>query len=425
MLNDGLTRHSQWDVWTSTFRSPTRNDNRAQSNNALVAQNFDQLVASLSQRLYILFASYANYTTFSNNAWIPRTNNTSYDSLESLHDTVHTLAGGGGMGQPNPQGGHMSYIPYSAFDPIFFLHHANVDRIFAMWQVLFSDSWVNPQPAALPSYTTSAGQIQDSTTALTPFFASEDGTFWTSDMVRDHTRFAYTYDLGGSQSGTSNRTKARVKRIINQLYGSSSAASLFTKDIGGRGAGTTRAGKHSRRWGNGRFGPGRAGLDATLGHVKSVVFHGDKYREWLVNIRVKQQALSEPFGIHFFFGDTPGDPQEWTSAGGHIGSLGVFASDDGHGMSMGGLEVSGTVPLTADLVDKIATGDLPSLRPQHVEEYLKSNLHQRVLTVSGKVYDAADIDSLAMHVASSVVRAPATDEELPEWGRVEVHFQLR
>ena len=30
----------------------------------------------------------------------------------------------------------MSTLEYTSYDPIFFLHHANVDRIFAIWQEL-------------------------------------------------------------------------------------------------------------------------------------------------------------------------------------------------------------------------------------------------------------------------------------------------
>ena len=30
----------------------------------------------------------------------------------------------------------MSTLGYSAFDPIFYLHHSNVDRLWAVWQKL-------------------------------------------------------------------------------------------------------------------------------------------------------------------------------------------------------------------------------------------------------------------------------------------------
>lgn len=31
-------------------------------------------------------------------------------------------------------GGHMSFPPYSSFDPVFTLHHCNVDRLLALWE---------------------------------------------------------------------------------------------------------------------------------------------------------------------------------------------------------------------------------------------------------------------------------------------------
>jgi len=322
------------------------------------------------------------------------------------------------MGQPNGQGGHMSYIPYSAFDPIFFLHHTNVDRIFAMWQALYPQSWVQPQTAALSSYTTSSGEIQDSVTALTPFFASGDGTFWTSDTVRDHTRFGYTYAELGSGPNVSRRARARanVRKAINRLYGSSSTASLFMKEKNARGLNGGRSKNTGKQ---------RAGQPTDIATLtRSAVFAGDRYREWIVNIRVRKQALTEPFSVHLFLGDVPKDTQKWAFAKNHVGMMGVFASDDVSGMSMGRLDVSGTIPLTTALVNKVQARDLASLEPQDVEKYLNGKLCRRVLGVSGKVYDAATVRGLDMNVVSSVVKAPSTEEELPEWGRMVRHFRL-
>ena len=33
---------------------------------------------------------------------------------------------------------------YLAFDPIFYLHHANVDRLLALWSAIHSNIWVTP-----------------------------------------------------------------------------------------------------------------------------------------------------------------------------------------------------------------------------------------------------------------------------------------
>lgn len=49
----------------------------------------------------------------------------SYVPLETPHNSIHDIIGG--------DGGNMSYIEISAFDPIFWLHHCNMDRFFYNW----------------------------------------------------------------------------------------------------------------------------------------------------------------------------------------------------------------------------------------------------------------------------------------------------
>lgn len=46
------------------------------------------------------------------------------DYLEGLHNTIHVAIGG-----------HMSIVPVASFDPIFWSHHAMVDRIWYLWQL--------------------------------------------------------------------------------------------------------------------------------------------------------------------------------------------------------------------------------------------------------------------------------------------------
>jgi tyrosinase len=54
-------------------------------------------------------------------------------NLEDWHGQVHVWVGG-----------HMSDIPYAAYDPIFWSHHAMIDRIWRIWQLQ------NPTTASLP-----------------------------------------------------------------------------------------------------------------------------------------------------------------------------------------------------------------------------------------------------------------------------------
>lgn len=50
------------------------------------------------------------------------------DALEDIHDNIHGWVGGS-----------MSDVYRAAFDPIFFHHHANVDRWWRMWQLKHGD----------------------------------------------------------------------------------------------------------------------------------------------------------------------------------------------------------------------------------------------------------------------------------------------
>ena len=57
---------------------------------------------------------------------------------QQLHDTMHDTFGGPGTKTAYPNGGTMSWVPSSGFDPIFFLHHCQVDRLYTLWQVPFA-----------------------------------------------------------------------------------------------------------------------------------------------------------------------------------------------------------------------------------------------------------------------------------------------
>ena len=162
--------------WNETKRRPNPLQSpNATSDNEWVSQAFDKNLPTIQQRLYALFANSGNYSEWSNEAWIPDSSNSSYDSVESLHDTVHLTCGG--------NFGHMAIIAYSSFDPCFFLHHAQIDRIFAMWQVVYNESWLEPTQAILPTRTIRTGDNQTSMSDLTPFFRSQTMASWTAFCV--------------------------------------------------------------------------------------------------------------------------------------------------------------------------------------------------------------------------------------------------
>lgn len=388
-----------------------------------MANYLDGNRVSHSQRLYNLLAYYGNYTSMSDGMWSPRLPNGSYESLESLHDTIHLLSGG--------YDGHMAFPPYAAFDPLFWLHHCMVDRIFAIWQALYPESWVTPQRASRPSYTTRLGEIQDANTALTPFFSNDDGTFWTSDGIRDHTRFGYTYpELAGGPLALGEEMQSGVKRAVNRLYGTRNPAGLFLKGVVSP---TTQDTNRRSAEADAADTEAVEAASLVLAAPTRKIFPGDgvHYREWTANICVEKQACNGPFAIHLFLGcpeiDNDGDARAWVSLPKHVGTMGVWAAGEQGAAAAAAadhLAVAGTVPLTAALMQKVAEGELESLEPEHVECYLKMMLQKRVVALGGQVVDPNGVRGLRIQVVSSVVNAPPSEDQLPERGPMKVHFDL-
>ena len=59
--------------------------------------------------------------------------------LEDLHNQVHVWVGG-----------TMSEIPLAAFDPVFWVHHTMIDRLWALWQLAHPGAGVGSVPLNHP-----------------------------------------------------------------------------------------------------------------------------------------------------------------------------------------------------------------------------------------------------------------------------------
>lgn len=365
------------------------------------------------QRLFNLFSNYDNFTVFSNEGWAADT--TRYDSLENLHDNIHAELGG--------SQGHMTIVPFSAFDPLFFLHHCNVDRIFALWQVFHPDAWIVPEVARVNSYTTSVGQLLDSTSALTPFYANSDGDFWTSDMLRDTAALGYTYgELANSGISLSNMTsilngQAQVAGVVNRLYGGYSVNSLkIQSKRSDRRSNPIRHDQDQDGWYMGRGRRSTASLPVT-----KIISEQGKYREWIANVRVMRQALDGPFSVNLDLGG----PGKQTL---YVGSMSVFASPPAIAslkkLAPGAEYIAGTVPLTAALVDEVADGTLASMDHGDVEPYLREYLSTRVVGANGVEADPAGVAGLSIEVVSWPVQATSSEAQLPTWGEADYKIHI-
>lgn len=144
-------KFAQFATWNETKRFPTSWDLDAPSQDQLLGPVFDNNRVSFQDRLYNLFTNYDNFTEFGNEAWMnPSVSNA--DSLESIHDAIHSILG---------SNGHMTYLDYSAYDPSFWLHHSMLDRCFALWQAIYPDSYVEPMQAIEQTFTIKVGDRKD------------------------------------------------------------------------------------------------------------------------------------------------------------------------------------------------------------------------------------------------------------------------
>ncbi len=287
----------------------------------------------------------------------------------------------------------MSYIDYSAFDPLFLLHHTMIDRCFAMWQVINPNTYVVPEPATYSTFTNSAGDTQDSTSPLTPFHADASGKFWTSDSVRSTATFGYAYPE--TTNSTGNIT-TQVIAAINKLYGSTSNTTSKLK----RNAGFIES--------------------------RDVALNGN-YHEWVANIRVKKSALDAPFFIHIFLGDFNPEPASWTFEPNLVGTHCVFtkASVSSSNCSCDPDQmVTATIPLTDAMLTKITNGELASLEPTDATAYVADNLKYRVTRLDNSEVDNGDVPSMKISIASVEVQRAASEDELPRWGEMIPHMDI-
>lgn len=362
----------------------------------------------LQQRLYIIFSNYHDFNPFSNKAWAASQKASNLDSLESVHDVIHLYGG---------LKGHMTYVPLSSFDPLFFLHHVMTDRLVAMWQVLNPDAWIQPMANGETSYTAPKGTIQDSTSPLVPFYATPD-TFWTSDMSRTTEVFGYAYADTHPHVGDRNALQQSLTRKINGWYGASSPAGIAAKDSRLRVAALKSAGGPWQT----KASNDKANIKLTAEDppVHKIVKSGE-YTEWIATVQVNVEALDGVFGVHFFIDAPPKDAAQWTLAQNQIGTVGIFAMNHTTGSQS---KISGALPLTSALMKLVAIEALPSLDVTSVVPLLQRRLEVRVLGSNDSIVDLARVEGLHIEITSTSVRVPETDLELPKWGQTTARWTV-
>ncbi|KAL9053666.1 MAG: hypothetical protein Q9162_004617 [Coniocarpon cinnabarinum] len=197
-----------WSDWKTTLRYPTSQDISAQSDDRSAATNLGINNPTARAQVYRVLTACHNFLEISNDGVAEQDPNCAA-SLEAIHNGIHTFTGG------PTNSGHMTYNNFAGFDPIFYLHHANVDRLFAMWQALNPGSYMpSTNSGGSSTFTINAQQSLDGNTPLAPF-AGANGQYYTCNSVRDVTQLRYTYPE--LQSGN-------VADAVESLYGASAVA---------------------------------------------------------------------------------------------------------------------------------------------------------------------------------------------------------
>lgn len=390
--------------WGETKRAPATNVSLAAppSMNQRVDEALLMKLPEIQQRLFVLFSSYKDFNSFGNKAWAVAQNQSSWDSIEAVHDIIHIYGG---------LRGHMTYVPLSSFDPLFFIHHVSTDRLITMWQTLNPTAWMSPMAAGETSYNTVKGDIQTSSTPLTPFYISDDGTFWTSDMARNTRTFGYTYADTDPAMARDQDIQEVLSEKIRLWYGGSSAASLRENEE------PPSLHSHEVRVVAGNFfalknAKPDLGPDAQYPPAKSIIKSG-RYTEWIANVHTNVEALDGTFSIHFFFGQAPPDCRHWGTSPNQIGSIDIFAMNRMTGSQS---KISGALPLTSALMKMVATGAIPHLGPDVIEPFLEETLQFRVCGSDDEQVDAEKVEGLHIGVSSSDVVIPENSKKLPQWG---------
>ncbi|KAJ6261611.1 Tyrosinase [Drechslerella dactyloides] len=397
-----------------TVRFPQRlQDGRYVTQPAAVNNALTQISGNLRNRVYQLLTAYKQYNTVSTKA-VTQGSTGRFDSLEGVHDTIHGTVG---------SGGHMGFVDISAFDPVFFLHHTNIDRLFAIWQGINPGAYQFSGRSGMGTFAIPAGAQEDLNTALPPFRQSGN-QFYTSATAANTKTFGYSYPETADwnrRPGTQSLSNDIIA-AVNRLYGRGTPALSL------RAAGTLRKRGISKRDGEqpavlAEPAPvlGSAPPPESLAPVEEDVVDAGKYNEWVTDIKVNSAALKGTFNIYVFLGEPTGTPAEWATAKNLIGTHSVVTAIGGGKDDV----VTGTVPLTSALLNMVVTGQLENLKTETVVPYLEKNLKLRVaLTEDQSAVETKDVRGLTVTVAAATVTLPKTDVELPVWGDYEVKLNL-
>jgi tyrosinase len=312
------------------------------------------------------------------------------NSLEMVHNTVHFMIGKDPTLDP-PILGHMASIPHGAFDPIFWMHHCNCDRMFAIWQALNYDNYVSEGMCREATMNYLPGQVLTKDTPLEPFYTKNQDA-WQSDDLENWEVLGFSYPDFDAVKGKSKEVRRRyINDLVRERYG------FVTNQTD------------------------NPALDL-LSHFQTAPSDHDSHvalYDWVIHATFSYYELDDSFSIVFYFDEGKG-----MARNNIIGSVDAFrgttaktcancASNQEH-VAEGFVHLN--YYIGRDLGKKAKTRDqaVAIYEPDSVRKYLtEKKISCKVVTVKGKL-DSLDIEIKgAPYYLPAGEARPMLDKEKP------------
>ena len=343
---------------------------------------------------------FTDFGQFSCTAYQADVDPNAFSSLEDAHNTVHDFVGTS-QTQQTPTG-NMTDVWASSFDPIFWLHHTNIDRLAAIWQAIHPNSVIDTLQANRDRYTESASTLGDNGAShLEPWHQTDKHSmadYYTAESVQE---VSSTFLLGYYYPETPlnlltepTEMQAFATKAYRSLYQPTIPQFSFVKQ-------SKRAQIPLQQKiqvplnAPGKAPPAQATHDPEASHKPAEAdklasaHNGDDHLkpqihlDWQAFVRVNRFALNGTWGVHIFLGDVPANSDEWVKSDNLAGTVVILAPQNRdfcqncQGQANRNIQVTRAVDLNHALQKKF--GDVTD--EEEIVQHLKENISWRVAKV--------------------------------------------
>ncbi|KAI0330497.1 tyrosinase [Cubamyces sp. BRFM 1775] len=403
--------------WPTTIRYPTSTSPAAKDDVKRLLEVLQANQTDLRSKTYALLTRARTWPDFSCNA--AGDGHSTANSLEAIHDSVHDAVGGTG---------HMGDPAYAGFDPIFMMHHCQVDRLLSLWSALNPDLWVSEASETGGTFTIPPRSAVNEHTALTPFRCSEEG-FWSSSDVAGlcPTQLGYSYpDFNGLDLDDKASVAMHIAEVVNELYAPQIMRRFLPPRMTPhrRDRRPIRKSAHSWHTGNHSAVSTRVVKAYTVlevpvaddelmdGYLVLVPepprnFMPDLLWEWTVRIRVKKYTLGRSFSVLIFLGSVPEHPDEWITSPTYVGAHHAFVNSVPQRCANCVRRTSVTIEGFVHLNEAISRHTSAHFfEPEVMKWYLQRELSWRVRRMDGSLVDPDSLESLEVAVFAQPLTSP-------------------